>query len=165
MGRFVSNRIDVEAGIKQGNWIVAFSARELTETDLATGIVATGVSIYTGSPELVFAWIDELISESIAGLESGIASTFTAEARSQAENFAIPIIKSLLQNASPGESQETFGHFGIKAGLAKFIGHNEEWNIIAHPGNIGDAIGALFGGGGGGSDVGEWQQYGPGLVS
>jgi hypothetical protein len=54
---------------------------------------------------------------------------------------------------SVGESNERFGHFGVKAGVAKFIGHNEEWNPLAHLERL------PFG------DAGEWQQVGPGLVS
>jgi len=33
MGRFVTNRNDVENQIRQGNWVVAFSQRALTESD------------------------------------------------------------------------------------------------------------------------------------
>jgi Ricin-type beta-trefoil lectin domain-like len=153
MGRFVSNRNDVENGIRQGGWVVAFSQRELTETDALGALIATGVAIYTDQPEIIFAYLDELLDESIHGLEAAIQQTITAEVQTQIQNFAIPIIKGLLNGRSPGESQETLGHFGVKAGLAKFIGHNEEWNPVANPGGI------LSG------DTGAWQQVGPGLVS
>jgi hypothetical protein len=54
---------------------------------------------------------------------------------------------------SQGQSTETLGHYGVKAGVAQFIGHNEEWNPVAHPERW------LTG------DTGDWQQVGPGLVS
>ena len=154
MGRFVTNSGEVEDAIKQGNWVVAFSQRQLTETDALAALVATGAAIYTDQPEIIFGFLDEILNESIDGLEASVEETMTAEVRSQVENFAIPVIKNFLLGKSPGEGTETFGNFGVKAGLAQFIGHNEEWNFLANPGDI------LEGG-----DAGEWQQVGPGLVS
>jgi hypothetical protein len=153
MGRFVSNRNEIEDSIRQGNWVVAFSRRELTETDLLGLLIATGAAIYTDQPEIVIGFLSEVLDESIAGLEQSIAETMSAEVRSQVENFAVPRIKNLLFGRSSGEATETFGHFGIKAGVAQFVGHNEEWNPIA---NLGGFING---------DTGEWQQVGPGLVS
>jgi hypothetical protein len=153
MGRFVTNRDDVEAGIRQGNWVVAFSQKELTETDALEALVAVAASVYTDQPEIVFGFLEGILDESIDGIEAAVAETMSAEVRSQIENFAIPYIKNKLLGRSPGESTETFGSYGVKAGLAQFIGHNEEWNPVANPGGI-------FGG-----DTGAWEQVGPGLVS
>jgi hypothetical protein len=154
MGRFVTNRDDVESQIRQDHWIVAFSKRELTETDALGALVAVGAAIYTDQPEIVAAYLDELLDESITGMEQAIEQTMATDLIDEIKNYAIPIIKNYLFGFSPGESSATFGHFGIKAGLAQFIGHNEEWNPVANPGD-------LFSGG----DAGEWQQVGPGLVS
>jgi hypothetical protein len=154
MGRFVTNRNDVESQICQDHWIVAFSQRELTETDALEALIAVGAAIYTDQPEIVAEYLDELVDESITGMEQAIEQTIATDLIDEIKNYAIPIIKNYLFGFSAGESSNTFGHFGIKAGLAQFIGHNEEWNFIANPGD-------LFSGG----DAGEWQQVGPGLVS
>jgi hypothetical protein len=153
MGRFVTNRSDVENSIKQGNWVVAFSQRELTETDALEALVAAGVSIYTDQPEVLFAYLDELVTESIDGLEAAIAQTLESQVETEVENFAIPLIKNFLSGRTAGEQSENFGDYGIKAGVAQFIGHNEEFNPVANPGGI-------LGG-----DTGAWQQIGPNLIS
>jgi hypothetical protein len=153
MGRFVSNRDDIENGIRAGNWVVAFSKRELTETDALLALAAVGVAIYTDDPEIVIAYLNEVIDESIVGIQTAIPETVSAELRAQVQNYALPAIKHYLLGMSSGESNERFGDFGIKAGVAQFIGHNEEWNPTAHLERL------PFG------DAGEWQQIGPGLVS
>lgn len=58
MGRFVTNRGKIENEIKHGNWVVAFSNRELTETDALGALVATGLAIYTDQPEILFGYLD-----------------------------------------------------------------------------------------------------------
>lgn len=153
MGKFVTNRDDVEAHIRQGNWVVAFSNRELTETDVLGLLVASGVAYFTDQPEVVIEYLDELVRESIQGMETSIAQTLPPKVQNVVSNFAIPYLRALLQGRSPGEQATQFGDFGIKAGLAQFIGHNEVWNPIANPGGI------VHG------DTGAWQQVGPGLVS
>ncbi|MBV8611858.1 MAG: hypothetical protein JO034_31000, partial [Singulisphaera sp.] len=97
-----TNRGDVENQVRQGGWAVAFG-RELTETDLEEGAVAAGVSIFTDNPGPVLAWLDELISQSLAQMGTSIATTFAHVARQQAEQFAKGVITSLLQGRNDGE--------------------------------------------------------------
>src|SRR5437763_702960 len=96
MGRFITNQNEIKDGITQNNWKVAFSQRELTESDALEALVVVFGAIYTDQPEAIFAYLEGLLEESIAGLEAAIGQTLASEVRSEAEAFAIPLIKQFL---------------------------------------------------------------------
>lgn len=153
MGRFISNRNDVKSQIEDGGWRCAYG-RELTVQDAVEGAVAAGVSIYTGSPEVVLAWLDNLVNESLIQMETNIAMTFTADARQAVEQFAWEVIANLVQGQNLGERFKELGQWHFKAGLTQFMGQNQEWNPVANVGNILD-----------GGDAGEWVDLGPPIPS
>ena len=150
MGRFITDRDTVENSIRNNGWVVAFG-RELTYQDAATGLVASGVSIYTSNPAAVMAWLDDLVTQCVQTMGLAIAQTFTPTVRNVAESFAVNVIRGLLSGQVSGESFQNLTNTQFKAGVAKFTGQNQEWNPIANLGNL--------------SNAGEWENLGPPVIS
>jgi len=99
-----SNKGNMENQIRAGGWIVAYG-RELTEQDALEGAVAIGVSIFSANSSPALEWLDELVNESLAKLETSILNTFTSAVRQEAINFALKVLQNLLQGG---------GHAGVQ---------------------------------------------------
>jgi len=109
MGQFVTNRDDVENHIGEGNWKVAFSQMELTETDALVLLLAVGGAAYTDQPEIVWGYLEAMVDASIQALEASIEQTLATEVQNEVKDFAIPLIKSFLQGRSAAMQTENLG--------------------------------------------------------
>ncbi|HZZ80222.1 MAG TPA: hypothetical protein VFE62_17035 [Gemmataceae bacterium] len=154
---FRTNRSDVENQVRQGGWAIAFGG-ELTEFDIAEGAVAAGVSIFTDNPGPVMAWLDQLISESLAQMGNSIAANFAPVARQQAEQFARGVIANLLRGRNVGEQFLDLFHFNLKAGVAQFVGQNTQFIPNASVGGFENFITS-------GDTGGSEQPVGPNIFS
>jgi len=125
-GKFETNRNNVQNNIRSGGWVVAFSNRELTETDATWGVITAVVSYFTGGTAFSI-WLEELIRQSLAGMAESIENTFTPVAVQEAINFADNVITNLLQGKNSGEQFLDLFYVNFKAGVAQYIGQNFTW--------------------------------------
>lgn len=123
-GTYQSNKKDIKKKIEQG-WIVAYG-QEITEMDLADGVVAVGISVLSSNPAPFIKWVTELVNESISELEKNITSDETInKVKNDMVNFAIAKLKLIIINKKVEEASKIFGDFGIKVGLASYSGKNK----------------------------------------
>lgn len=124
--KFETNRNDVQNNIRSGGWVVAFSNRELTETDAAWGVISAVLSYFTGGAAFD-AWLSDLINESLVGMEESIRDTFSENTRQEAIQFSDDVITNLLQLKNVGEQIHDFFQYDFKAGVTQYIGQNFTW--------------------------------------
>ena len=133
--RYITNKFEKKGKIEEG-WIVAFGI-EITETDISKAIVAAGLSIFTSNPVVIYAWMEELVTESIGKMPNRIRDNFSSEAKDEAIKFAIEIIRELIKGKGAGELLKKIGNINFKAGVGEYIGENQVkafgggWNIIS----------------------------------
>lgn len=129
MGKFETNKWEIKEEVKKGGWEVA-EGRELTETDAIQGVVAAGVSIYSGNSAPFVAWLTKLLNESLNKLSGNIQSQFTEVAKKQALDLARTTIKDLMSGQpKSGEALVQLGNIQFKVGVSHYIGKNREWII------------------------------------
>ena len=130
-GKYVTNKWDKKNAVKNGGWHVAYG-RELTETDAIRGGVAAGVSIYSGNSGPFIAWMENLIEESITGMERALGSLgneISRDAKRRARDLAMHTIKDLLRGKRPGVSDILrMGKIEFKVGTSQYNGKNREWD-------------------------------------
>ena len=49
-------------------------ADDISETDVARGLIAGGVSIYSGNPAPFYSWLDRLINRTVVSLSVNLES-------------------------------------------------------------------------------------------
>ena len=64
---YETNKFDLKAQVESGGWVVAWS-EDITETDALRGVVAAGISVYSGNPAPFNAWCNQLIDRTISSL-------------------------------------------------------------------------------------------------
>lgn len=119
---YESNKGDLKKDVVEGGWKAAW-ADDITETDAAEGLVAAGVSIYSGNPATFYAWVDALVKRTITSLQDSAASV-APEIQSQIEDSASQAIKTALQGKSAHEVVKSFGQVDMKAGAIRYSGRN-----------------------------------------
>jgi hypothetical protein len=126
MANYETDKWEIKEQIKAGGWKVA-EGGELTETDVIQGVVAAGISIYTGNSAPFVAWLKALVTNCLSQLASNIQTQFTEAARQQAIAVAETTIRNLLSQKSSGAEFLNFGSIQFKAGVAKYMGRNRVW--------------------------------------
>ena len=75
MGKYITNKWDKKSEAEAGGWIAAWSD-DVKDTDAINGVVAAGVSIYTGSPAVFIEWVKQLVERTIDSLISSASREF-----------------------------------------------------------------------------------------
>lgn len=131
--RYITNKWEKKDAVKNGGWYVAYG-RELTETDIIAGAVATGISIFSSNPGPVIAWAENLLQESIIEMKKSlgqIGNEFGEEVQKRAVDLAIRTVKKLLQGKQEGVSDIlSQGKIDFKAGVSEYNGENQAWDPL-----------------------------------
>lgn len=154
MSSYETNKWDTRDAIAKGGWIVEYGDKEITETDLTTGAVAAGVSIYAANPALFTAWVTTLVKEVLLGIEKAatrLAIRITEDIRRDMIHWAQDKFLDLLKAKKSGEDSRSFDRLDCKVGIAHYTGHNRLW--IPDPV---DAVVTYIGSGETG-DAGHWE--------
>lgn len=132
MGKYISNKPEKKEEVEKGppKWTVAW-ADDISETDAAMGLVAVGVSIYTGNAGAFLEWVRQLLQQTIDSLLASASEEFPNAIRSQVEQLALDTIKAAVQGNSAKEVFKQYDTIDFKAGGIKYSGRNYEWNIFA----------------------------------
>ena len=128
---YETNKFDLKAEVENGGWTVAW-ADDVSETDAINGVVAAGVSIYTGNPAAFYAWVDALISDTIRSLMKSATKQFPQAVAKQAQQLAAEVIKQALRGKSPQEVFRQYDTVDFKAGAIRYSGrnYNGSYNIF-----------------------------------
>jgi hypothetical protein len=118
-----SNKPKLMDSVKSGGWKVAW-ADDVSETDVLEGVVAAGVSVYSGNPAAFLEWVRRLVNRTISSLVNSAQNRFPNEIRGQAERFAADIIRNAIRGQSPQEVFRRYGTVDFKAGAIKYSGAN-----------------------------------------
>jgi len=120
---YETNKFDLKAGVEGGGWTAAW-AEDISETDVAQGVVAVGVSIYAANPAPFYAWVEELIRRTIQSLSSSIQDRFSQRVIEQANQLAAEAIKAAVQGQSANEVVRQLDTVDFKAGAIQYAGRN-----------------------------------------
>lgn len=122
-GEYETNKFDLKSKVEEGNWIVAWSD-DISETDVASGIVAGGISIYSANPAPFLAWIQDLVNRTISSLTEDARDKFPDAIKEQVNQLASEVIKQAIQGKDTREVFEQFDTVDFKAGAIKYSGRN-----------------------------------------
>jgi hypothetical protein len=120
---YETNKFDLKAGVEGGGWTAAW-ADDISETDVAQGLVAGGISIYSANPAPFIEWVEELVRRTIDSLSTSIQERFSQRVREQANQLAAEAIKAAVQGQSANEVLRQFDTVDFKAGAIKYGGRN-----------------------------------------
>ncbi|NUM34507.1 MAG: hypothetical protein HUU50_08185 [Candidatus Brocadiae bacterium] len=120
---YESNKDSEKAKVENGGWCVAW-ADDVSETDVARGIVSVAGSISVGNPGPFYAWIENLADRTIASLGHSAASKMPGYIKNQAKELARDIIKAAVQGKGAKEAFKNFDTVDFKAGAIKYSGTN-----------------------------------------
>jgi hypothetical protein len=128
---YETNKFDLKSQVEKGGWVVAW-ADDVSETDVAKGVVAVGVSVYTGNPAAFYAWIDDLIARTVRSLGKSAGKQFPAAIARQAQGLAAEVIRAALRGQSSKEVLRNFDTVDFKAGAIRYSGRNTQkiWNPL-----------------------------------
>jgi hypothetical protein len=118
---YQTNKFDKEGAVEAGGWQVVWSD-DITETDIAEGAIAGGVSIAVGNPAPFLTWLEALIDQTSASLGSGIGQ--------QAASIAKNTILQALQGRTAAEITQDFSDWRFKAGAITYSGENTIGNLV-----------------------------------
>lgn len=122
-GHYETNKFDLKSKIEEGNWIVAWSD-DISETDVAQGVVAAGVSIFTAEPGPFLLWVENLVNETITSLTKDAQNKFPEAIKQEVNQLAAEIIMRAIQGKDPLETSKRFDTVDFKAGAIKYSGKN-----------------------------------------
>lgn len=129
--RYETNKFELKAQQEEGGWVLAWSD-DLSETDAIEGVVAAGVSIYTGGSSFVL-WVHELVDRTIQSTMDSARTRFPDYIQRQAENLAQQVIFAAIQGKSPRQALRNFDTVDFKAGAIRYTGGNYIGNQLAGP--------------------------------
>jgi hypothetical protein len=119
---YETNKFDFKAKQEAGGWVLAWSD-DISETDAIKGVVAAGVSAYTGSPAFVL-WVDNLVDKTIQSTTTSASVRFPDNIRSQVSNIAQEVILAAIQGKSAKSALKSFDTVDFKAGAIRYTGGN-----------------------------------------
>ncbi len=128
--QYESNKKEKKAKVEEGGW-KAIWADDITETDVAKGIVSVAGSVAVGNPGPFYAWIENLVNRTIVSLGDDAASKMPGHIKEQAKQLARDIIKAAVQGKSAKEVFRSFDTVDFKAGAIKYSGGNRFGPITA----------------------------------
>lgn len=121
--RYVTNKFDLKARVESGGWVVAWSD-DISETDVAKGVAAAGVSIYAANPAPFLKWIDSLITRTINSLAASARKRFSGALLSKAKQATADVMKAAIQGKSAKEVARRYDTVDFKAGAIRYSGAN-----------------------------------------
>lgn len=130
MGKYITNKWDKKAEVEAAGWIAAW-AEDISETDAINGVVAAGISIYTGSPTVFIEWVKLLIDRTIDSLIASAGRQFPEAVLGQVIQLATDTIKAAIQGQDAKEVLKQYDTVDFKAGAIRYSGRNHEWNVFA----------------------------------
>jgi hypothetical protein len=134
MGKYITNKWDKKIEIEAGGWVAAWSD-DISETDAINGVVAAGVSIYTGSPAVFIAWVKQLVERTIDSLISSASREFPDAVFDKVLPLATDTIKAAIEGKDAKEVPKQYDTVDFKAGAIRYSGRNYEWNGVTSPGS------------------------------
>ena len=130
MGKYITNKWDKKIEIEAGGWVAAWSD-DISETDAINGVVAAGVSIYTGSAAVFIAWVKQLVERTIDSLISSASREFPDAVFDKVLPLATDTIKAAIEGKDAKEVLKQYDTVDFKAGAIRYSGRNYEWNAFA----------------------------------
>lgn len=124
-GKYTSNKRDKMRVVEKGGWIVAWG-REINERDAGDGVVAAGVSIFSGGSS-AYMWAQRLVIESIEKMGRSMrdaGNRLGDQAQDRLTKVAKKVISDALKAKMPKSDSLNFGNLQAKAGLVKYSGTN-----------------------------------------
>ncbi len=124
-GKYTSNKRNKMKDVERGGWIVAWG-REINERDAGDGVVAAGVSIFSGGSS-AYMWAQRLVMESIEKMGRSMrdaGNRLGDQARDRVTRVAKKVISDALRAKMPKSDSLNFGNLQAKAGLVKYSGTN-----------------------------------------
>lgn len=124
-GEYTSNKRDKMRAVERGGWIVAWG-REINERDAGDGVVAAGVSIFSGGSS-AYMWAQRLVMESIEKMGRSMrdaGNRLGDQAQDRLTRVAKKVISDALRAKMPKSDSLSFGNLQAKAGLVKYSGTN-----------------------------------------
>jgi hypothetical protein len=119
---YKTNKFDLKAEQEAGGWILAWS-QDISETDALQGVVAAGVSIYSGGSSFAL-WIQNLVQRTIQSTSQSAGAKFPDYIQRQAESLARQVIFDAIQGKSPKHAMMRFDTIDFKAGAIRYTGGN-----------------------------------------
>lgn len=121
IGDYKSSKGKLIAQVESDGWKAAF-AEDISETDVAKGVIAAGVTAVSGSP-VFLEWVRRLVTRTISTLEKDLEKE-AEEYKQQAIEIAEEAIYKALKGEKAYEILRTFDTVDIKAGAIKYSGRN-----------------------------------------
>ena len=119
---YKTNKFNLKAQQEAGGWMLAWSD-DISETDAISGVVAAGVSIYSGGSAFTL-WIHNLVQRTIQSTMRSAGARFPGYIQDQAENLARQVIYAAMQGGSPRNALQHFDTVDFKAGAIRYTGGN-----------------------------------------
>jgi hypothetical protein len=119
---YETNKFDFKAKQEAGGWILAWSD-DISETDAIKGVVAAGISVYTGSPAFGL-WVDNLVDKTIQSTTRSAGVRFPDNIQRQVSNIAQEVISAAIQGKSAKSALKSFDTVDFKAGAIRYTGGN-----------------------------------------
>ncbi len=116
---YKTNKFRRKAEVEKGGWQVAW-ADDIAEKDVAVGIIAAGVSAYSGNAAPFIAWVNHLVQRTWVSL----AADLQEEIREEAEKLAQDVISDAIKGKSSKETFRRFEKVDFKAGAISYSGRN-----------------------------------------
>ena len=121
--RYETNKFDLKARVESGGWVVAWSD-DITETDVGKGVVAAGVSIYSGNPAVFIEWVNRLVDRTVSSLMSSARRRFTTAILKNVKTATVDVMKAAVQGKSAKEVARRYDTVDFKAGAIRYSGAN-----------------------------------------
>lgn len=120
---YETNKFDLKADQERGWTAVAWSD-DITETDVARGLVSAGVSVYTANPAPFLAWVEHLVERTISSLGQSARDRFPRAIMGQVRSLAADTIRAAIQGQSAREVLRNYDTVDFKAGAIRYSGRN-----------------------------------------
>lgn len=119
---YKTNKFRLKAEEESGGWILAWSD-DISETDALQGVVAAGVSIYSGGGSFAL-WINNLVQRTMRSTMRSVSARFPDYIQNQATSVAKQVIFDALQSKSPRRALRNYDTVDFKAGAIRYSGGN-----------------------------------------
>ena len=128
---YKTNKFELVAKQENGGWVLAWS-KDITETDAINGVVAAGISIYTGGAAFSL-WVSELVDRTINSVADSGRRRFPEYVRVQSKELAQQVIYAAIQGKSPQQALKNFDTVDFKAGAIRYTGGNYVGDQLVGP--------------------------------
>ena len=123
VGGYETNKFDLKRGVEAGGWVVAWSD-DISETDVAEGVVAGGVSVFAENPGPFLEWVNNLVERTINSLEQDAQNQFPAAIRAEVQGLAADVIKAAISGKDARQVFRQYDTVDFKAGAIRYSGRN-----------------------------------------